>query len=388
MTKNTTSLLPLQKLEGKPKLIITEEVLNQIRTLCSEINTVEWSGVLFHTSKGNVTNPETFICTAKYVLPMDKGTAGYTEYAFDENFVNAISEKPELLNYRTSHVHSQHSMSTFFSGTDNEELQENAPNYDYYLSLIVNNKGDYSCRIAFKCKVTGREIIIRGAKGKANKIKTPDTEVICYYDVEIEEQCSVYGDEFFMKNLERIKTTVKTTNFVSSANDWDHPHEVKDVRGNTFRKESVVDKMFPEQKKLDFGSNTNKPYNPNPTQFLKYLLIKAYGDDCKTIHLGQGIKDIISNVEKEYVTKYKSIDKAYEQLSNGMEEIEIFFDRYLMSFQNSEAFRAYEDDEETLLLGGYDFLKKFFEVDESDLGGLLTDLIENKLICSPYVQAV
>jgi len=57
-------------------------------------------------------------------------------------------------------------MKTFFSGTDNEELQENTPNHKMYLSLIVNfsDGGSYSARI---CSVNTEKITLSEAlKGK------------------------------------------------------------------------------------------------------------------------------------------------------------------------------------------------------------------------------
>lgn len=42
----------------------------------------------------------------------------------------------------TNLIHSHHNMTCFFSGTDMSELHDNAPNHNYYLSLIVNYKED------------------------------------------------------------------------------------------------------------------------------------------------------------------------------------------------------------------------------------------------------
>lgn len=42
----------------------------------------------------------------------------------------------------------------FFSGTDQTELHDNVDNYPYYLSLIVNNDGEYCAKIAFVAQET------------------------------------------------------------------------------------------------------------------------------------------------------------------------------------------------------------------------------------------
>lgn len=61
-------------------------------------------------------------------------------------------DNPELLDYKVGHIHSHHDMQVFFSGTDNMELMDNAPNHNHYLSLIINNKNEMVARIAYVVK--------------------------------------------------------------------------------------------------------------------------------------------------------------------------------------------------------------------------------------------
>lgn len=49
----------------------------------------------------------------------------------------------------TKLIHSHNTFGVFFSGTDMEELEDNAPCYNFYLSLIVNNALDFEAKIAF-----------------------------------------------------------------------------------------------------------------------------------------------------------------------------------------------------------------------------------------------
>lgn len=108
--KNTQSKNPHTQLikfsDKKAKLILTPQVVEQINFLCEKMAAVEWSGVLYHSAEGDINNPETFVCKAEYILLLDKGTSGYTEYDFSsENFTNALCEKPELMEWSMSHVH-------------------------------------------------------------------------------------------------------------------------------------------------------------------------------------------------------------------------------------------------------------------------------------------
>lgn len=98
----TYKIVPMAK---KGKLYITAEVMSQIRYLCQKMPHVEWSGVLFHTVKGDHSNPDTFELTADFIYPMDMGSSGYTEYSFDGKFLDIYEKKPELLERRMSHIH-------------------------------------------------------------------------------------------------------------------------------------------------------------------------------------------------------------------------------------------------------------------------------------------
>src|SRR5690606_25480839 len=82
--------------------------------------------------------------------PMDKGSSAFTEYDFDERFVEYLMEDEERITYKVGHVHSHHNMAVFFSGTDTQELLDNAGAHNFYLSLIVNNRKEMTAKVAFE----------------------------------------------------------------------------------------------------------------------------------------------------------------------------------------------------------------------------------------------
>jgi hypothetical protein len=126
------------------------EVLHQIQYLCKLISKVEWSGALFYTTEGSIEKPETFKITLKTILPLDMGSAAYTEYNLDERFMDFIEEDfEERCTWKLGHIHSHNTMAVFFSGTDMAELNDNAPAHNFYLSLIVNNAMDFLAKVAF-----------------------------------------------------------------------------------------------------------------------------------------------------------------------------------------------------------------------------------------------
>lgn len=133
-----------------------------------------------------------FYCVVKDIFLMDIGSSTYTEYEFSERFIKYRMEHPETLDYETAHTHSHQQMSTFFSGTDMQELQDNAPNYNYYLSLIVNNAFEPTAKIAFIGEQEKTENIVRsffGDNGKLYKFNTKvnkKEKVLFIYNCEIE----------------------------------------------------------------------------------------------------------------------------------------------------------------------------------------------------------
>lgn len=168
-----------------------QKVLHQIKYLCKEIAAVEWSGVLFYNVDGSIKDPENLTLTLEDILPMHKGTTGYTEYTFDERVINHMMDTPESDEWKMGHIHSHNNMNVYFSGTDWSELEDNSPNHNFYLSLIVNNKMEFCAKVAFIIETDSEEASFvakdeNGAKYsfskeslKQKKLVTYDCEIIC-----------------------------------------------------------------------------------------------------------------------------------------------------------------------------------------------------------------
>jgi hypothetical protein len=101
-------------------------------------------------------------------------------------------------------------MSTFFSGTDMQELQDNAPNHNYYLSLIVNNAFEPTAKIAFVGEQEKKEDVVRsffGDNGKLYKFnhkKTTKEKVLFIYNCIIEADLDIRVDKSFKERLEEV----------------------------------------------------------------------------------------------------------------------------------------------------------------------------------------
>lgn len=115
------------------------------------------------------------------------------------------------------------SFSTFFSGTDISELEDNVENYNFYLSFITNNNNDYIAKLCFVAKNEQTFNVVyqaRDEKGdlydftKEEKISTQDKMFI--FDCEIIPEFPVVRvSEDFVKRTEEImkKATVIPTHY-------------------------------------------------------------------------------------------------------------------------------------------------------------------------------
>lgn len=174
--------------------------------LCQKVHDTEWSGVLFiRQLKGDLDNPDTLEFEAIDMFLMDIGTPGYTSFEYGPDLVDAYDQNDALMEdgVRTAMIHSHHTMGTFFSPTDKEELEDNTPeDVDMYLSLIVNNKLTWDCKISMfgKRKVTSQGWFKKlGSKVFNYNMKDEREEKVLYIiDVKV-----------FLENLENTARRVE-----------------------------------------------------------------------------------------------------------------------------------------------------------------------------------
>ena len=177
------------------KVIIPADLYAKIRQLCKTIHAVEWSGPLFYKVDGDLNDISNMTITCLDILPLDKGSSAYTEYTMDGDVLAyMLDELPTDIPFdqvKIGHCHSHNNMAVFFSGTDQSELHDNAPNHNVYLSLIVNNKGDYDCRLAYIGEA-GTTVTVECLNVDGTPITfssgTAKKEVLVWHDCEVIEE--------------------------------------------------------------------------------------------------------------------------------------------------------------------------------------------------------
>ena len=183
------------------KLIVPAKVEEKIRYLQRKYPSTEWSGVLFTTHEGNFEDGN-LVITCQDIYPMDLGNATFTEYKMDETVAGFMAENIELFNCDLGLIHSHHTMSTFFSGTDTQTLKEEGNEKNCFVSLIVNNAGTYSAAITRKVQ-TKTEVVKKSlgtsyeffGEGAVSTDEDPMTETTEVIDDEV--------IEYFMLDVEK-----------------------------------------------------------------------------------------------------------------------------------------------------------------------------------------
>jgi hypothetical protein len=206
-TKKVT--YPTLDFKKKGRLILTNEVLAQIFFHHSSIGSVEWSGILlYEVVSGSPADPDNFVLKAKHIFLMDIGTSGFTAYDTDGDIVDIYDNIPEAMEMKIGQIHTHHTMSAFFSGTDTEELNDNVDKHNYYLSLIVNFSGNYTAKVAFLMeKKTVSTISYMDDSGQPSEF-VDETEGKSMGLIEMDIVMD-YHNDFFYKRLKEIKDDKK-----------------------------------------------------------------------------------------------------------------------------------------------------------------------------------
>ena len=139
------ALLQMSKKQELFEIRVEKTLENKIRRLCKELPNLEWSGALLYTHKGSIKDKNLEI-SAKDLYLMDVGSSTYTDFKKDPNIITYMIDK-DLLECEVGLIHSHDQMSCFFSGTDLSTLQDEGTDMHHFVSLIVNNAGEYCAAV-------------------------------------------------------------------------------------------------------------------------------------------------------------------------------------------------------------------------------------------------
>ena len=191
------------------KLVIPAEVERKIRFACQRVWNTEWSGTLFFTHEGSFENNDLVIrCVDIYI--MDIGTQAYTEFDMNPDVIAYMTEHSELLDCQLGLIHSHCTFSTFFSGTDTATLKEEGRDRNNFVSLIVNNAGNYTAAITRRVKSksvkesVSYEFFGDGEKHDTKEYVSEENEIEWFY-LNIEKEGDTFSFQDMDARFEEIK---------------------------------------------------------------------------------------------------------------------------------------------------------------------------------------
>lgn len=320
--------LNVPKIERKSQVAvkISEDFINKVTMLNSRISQVEWSGVLFYSAYGSISHPENLQIELRDILLMDIGTSAFTSYEFNADVVNYIEADPQRFEWKIGHIHSHNNMKTYFSSTDMEELIENSENYDYYLSIIVNNNLDIVGKIAYRGISEGLNYVYNDEAGnRITKMLTRKTEYVFIHNCDIEERRNPISnriDDLIVEKQKADALKKKSQKKVQTYSLWDDEpglEQYKGQKGFDFEND-LINKHFDEYEfdVTDFADF--QVYDDTIEMFCCYLL----DEDSLSLEDNRSFKEVLSSILPQiaYLTEYNfqlHYEEKFVEFYRGLE---------------------------------------------------------------------
>lgn len=331
-TVNTVSRPIMEIKDKKVKIIISKQLQNQIIVAHALTDIVEWSGFLLYKENSGSLESNELTLYADYVHLLDVGTKSYTEFNTDESIIDLYEELENAMDYKVGKIHSHNDFNCFHSGVDMGCLQDNSDKYPYYVSLIVNYKGKYDCKIAWIAKQPDSEI-----QSTWGKWKVKGTEYLCTVNCEIEfeaEPVFITRLNTLISKRTKLNSTVTNYNTYYSNNLENVDYLKNSLKNHQFPKKKTLEEVLKEDNK---GNQLSMPFDKTLT---KNSGTKPNFDDVLTVSdftakwilqdfLFEGtLKEAVTKVHKEYKRDYNKIDLWVDIVDDSiMEYYKIVFNQ-------------------------------------------------------------
>ena len=243
--------------ESSCKLIISTLVEQKISICCRTLPNNEWSGTLFYKVVSG-TYDNNLVLEAQDFYLRDVGSATSTEFdddadAFNYQIENGLEDSIQGL------IHSHNTMSTFFSGTDDNTLKSMGKQMPHFLSLIVNNAGKYCA------KITRRRSLQTCYTSFYGKEETCNDTVYIVEDKNVEVVFeSAYNEinNYIKNRISTLTVPSKSTTNVNSSKTKSYPtlwneNDFDDVYYNHYPKNTIQAPKVAVQTLSNPKKNTN-----------------------------------------------------------------------------------------------------------------------------------
>lgn len=284
---------------------------------------------MFYTVTGTFEEGLTVQC--KDICLMDVGSATYTEFDTSPDIAGYMVEN-DLLDCHLGLIHSHSTFSCFFSGTDTNTLQEEGSYKNNFVSLIVNNAGQYTAAITRHvfCEVANSttftyEMFGDGPKsGQENG--TEKKEFIEYFMMEVdkpdvpENPLDSRIDEVLenkRKAASKPKYTWGTANYAyndrTSYDTFYGDHAFYEDKEDVSKRYKPLDIPWGEQEFLA------KPKTDIKQSALKVTMARLLTSSMTCNAFNIDLDSWINNYDKVYATKFTDLIEYSEWLAPYLE---------------------------------------------------------------------
>ena len=386
--KQSTKVISLVQKSGtyNYKLVIPQEVERKIRFACQKVWNTEWSGTLFFTHEGSFENNDlTIKCVDIYI--MDIGTQTYTEFDMNPDVIAYMTENPELLDCQIGLIHSHNNMASFFSGTDTATLREEGRDRNNFVSLIVNNAGNYTAAITRRVKSKQvKEAVSYEFFGEGEKQDTKEyvsnVDEIEYFYLKVEKENENYSFPDMAARLEEIKRTKEEK--AKKSQVFTCQNEYKPITNNLISKEITKPKiiqptLFDNIDDLPFDGYSNIPYgqvsfNKDTIKSLVLQLITG-----SIIVSNENKIDVIKWVKSMPVIYEKRFGKDDDGISNFMAWAETYVEYLVWNTTDDELEKAGLDSAEICAICAHNIIEELDKLPKNDYIEGYIDTLEKYL---------
>lgn len=239
------------------------------------------------------------ILTITDFMLKDIGSPGYTEYEFGEEMIDLYEERPELITRKMGHLHTHHQMKAYFSGTDKQCLHDNAPNFDMFLSIIVNTEGMKIAKIAFISKIKHTVSFMNVKKWFSFSTEPEDYLAILDAKVEIlqDDVVEEFNKVLKEKKEKQAKTKKAHKNYSTGINVNGRKTVVHQPQGKNEVLKLTANSKRDEQIEMFNEADSEEIFDDD---YIENLLVRSfYRDDLASEELGTTITDVRDDLDDD-----------------------------------------------------------------------------------------
>ena len=318
------------------KIIITKELQKIIDYLHTAIGSIEWSGVLFYQlTKGNLNTLRDLEFTAKFLYPMNVGSSIYTEFEYSGEVMNAYDVYPDAIQCSTGLLHTHHGMGAYLSSTDISELSENCKHFNYYISLVVDFKRTYKCKVFFPSMTTTvQKSTFKGKSGEPLTVNIKkEEEIILIGDLDISFEEEIISENWLIervKDLQKPKQVVKTFTPSENFNNFNRKNVIEDLGDYDTYYENL--KLFNQSKFPTTGAEFLSALillDADQSQFTAEQAIIAVEND-KDFDLKLYLNAFDLNIEVVHQNLYKESDNITKHCMEAFDTLVCIEDKEIL----------------------------------------------------------